>query len=40
LWERTNADYERATGLHLEPRQTVLSSALAIESVKARTTRR
>ncbi len=29
FWERTRSDYARADGLHLEPRQTVLSSAFA-----------
>jgi DNA polymerase-3 subunit delta' len=36
LWERVSADFERATGLHLEPRQTVMSSALAIATAKRR----
>lgn len=30
LWERFNEMYERATGLNLDPRQTVLSSAYAV----------
>lgn len=29
-WEQVRANFERATGLHLEPRQTILSSAHAI----------
>jgi DNA polymerase-3 subunit delta' len=34
LWERINTDYERATLVHLEPKQTVLESALALQAVK------
>jgi DNA polymerase-3 subunit delta' len=34
LWERVNALFDRATGLHLEPRQTILASAREIASVK------
>jgi DNA polymerase-3 subunit delta' len=34
LWERIRSDYDRATGLHLEPRQTVIGSAFAIDAVK------
>ena len=30
FWERTRADYGRADALHLEPRQTVLSSAFTL----------
>ena len=36
MWERMNALYERATGLHLEPRQTILTSAREIASTKRR----
>jgi hypothetical protein len=36
LWERVSADYNRAVGLHLEPRQTVMSSAFAIATAKRR----
>jgi DNA polymerase-3 subunit delta' len=35
-WERVNALYERATGLHLEPRQTILASAREIADAKRR----
>ncbi len=35
-WEQINALYARATGLHMEPRQTVLSSAQAVASAKRR----
>jgi DNA polymerase-3 subunit delta' len=34
LWEQVNALFERATGLHLEPRQTILSSARDIAGAK------
>jgi DNA polymerase-3 subunit delta' len=34
VWERLNAMYARADGLHLDPRQTVLSSALALNATK------
>jgi DNA polymerase-3 subunit delta' len=34
LWERVNALFDRATGLHLEPRQTILASAREIASAK------
>ncbi len=34
LWERFNALFARADALHLEPRQTVLSSALALNTAK------
>jgi hypothetical protein len=34
LWERVNALFDRATGLHLEPRQTILASAREIASSK------
>ncbi|MGQ0741278.1 MAG: DNA polymerase III subunit delta' [Alphaproteobacteria bacterium] len=34
LWEKLNAMFARADALHLEPRQTVLSSAQAMDSVK------
>jgi len=34
LWEQVNALYERATGLYLEPRQTILSSARDIADAK------
>ena len=34
LWEQVNALFDRATGLHLEPRQTVLSSAREIATAK------
>ena len=33
-WERISADYERAEELHLEPRQTVLGSALTVSDLK------
>lgn len=33
-WERLNAMFARADALHLDPRQTVLSSALALNAVK------
>jgi DNA polymerase-3 subunit delta' len=36
MWERLNALYERATGLHLEPRQTILASAREIAGAKRR----
>ena len=36
LWERLNETYERATGLNLDPRQTVLSSAFAIANALRR----
>jgi len=36
LWQRLNETYERATGLNLDPRQTVLSSAFAIADAKRR----
>jgi DNA polymerase-3 subunit delta' len=36
LWEQINALYERATGLYLEPRQTILSSAREIADAKRR----
>jgi DNA polymerase III subunit delta' len=36
LWQQVNALYERATGLHLEPRQTILSSAREIADAKRR----
>jgi DNA polymerase-3 subunit delta' len=36
LWAQLNELYERATGLNLEPRQTVLSSAYAIAATKRR----
>jgi len=36
LWERVHALYQRATGLHLEPRQTVLSSAREIANARRR----
>jgi DNA polymerase-3 subunit delta' len=35
-WERVNALYARATSLHLEPRQTILTSAREITAAKAR----
>ncbi|HEX3483762.1 MAG TPA: DNA polymerase III subunit delta' [Micropepsaceae bacterium] len=35
-WERLNELYARATGLHLEPRQTVLASAREIAAAKRR----
>jgi hypothetical protein len=34
LWEQVNALFDRATGLHLEPRQTILSSARDIATAK------
>jgi DNA polymerase-3 subunit delta' len=34
LWERLNADYARATLVYLEPKQTVLKTALAVEALK------
>jgi DNA polymerase-3 subunit delta' len=34
VWEQVNALFDRATGLHLEPRQTVLSSAREIGNAK------
>jgi hypothetical protein len=36
MWEHVNALYERATGLHLEPRQTILASAREIAGAKRR----
>jgi len=36
LLERLNQSYERATGLNLDPRQTVLSSAFAVAHAKRR----
>ena len=36
LWEQLNALYARATGLHLEPRQTVLTSAREIAAATRR----
>jgi DNA polymerase-3 subunit delta' len=36
LWEQTAALFERATGLHLDPRQTVLSSARDIAEARRR----
>jgi DNA polymerase-3 subunit delta' len=36
LWEQTAALFERATGLHLDPRQTVLSSAREIAEARRR----
>jgi hypothetical protein len=35
-WERVNELFARATGLHLEPRQTILASAREIAGAKAR----
>jgi DNA polymerase-3 subunit delta' len=35
-WERVHALYARAIGIHMEPRQTVLSSAAAIAAAKRR----
>lgn len=34
LWERVNALFDRATGLHLEPRQTIAASAHEIANAK------
>ena len=34
LWEQVNALFDRATGLHLEPRQTILASARDIARAK------
>jgi DNA polymerase-3 subunit delta' len=34
VWERLNALFARAGGLHLDPRQTVLASALALNAAK------
>lgn len=34
VWERLNALFARADGLHLDPRQTVLASALALNAAK------
>ncbi len=34
LWEQVNALFDRATGLHLEPRQTILASAREIGNAK------
>jgi DNA polymerase-3 subunit delta' len=34
LWEQVNALFDRAIGLHMEPRQTILSSARDIASAK------
>ena len=34
-WERVNALFGRAVGLHMEPRQTVLSAALTVQSSRA-----
>jgi DNA polymerase-3 subunit delta' len=36
LWEEVHALYERATGIHMEPRQTVISSALAVAEARRR----
>jgi hypothetical protein len=36
LWEETNALYQRAGGVHMEPRQTVLSSALRVADARQR----
>ncbi len=36
LWEQVSANYARAVGLHLEPRTTVMSSALAVAAGKRR----
>ena len=36
LWERVAEAYDRATGLNLDPRQTVISSALAVAAAKRR----
>jgi DNA polymerase-3 subunit delta' len=36
LWEETNALYQRAVGVHMEPRQTVLSSALRVADARQR----
>jgi DNA polymerase-3 subunit delta' len=37
-WERISADYTRAADLYLEPRQTVLGSALTLSELKRRST--
>jgi len=34
LWEQVNALFDRATGLHLDPRQTILASAREIANAK------
>jgi DNA polymerase-3 subunit delta' len=36
LWERVNSLYARATGLHLEPRQTIIASAREIANARRR----
>jgi len=36
LWEDLHALYERAVGVHMEPRQTVLSSALKVAEARRR----
>jgi DNA polymerase III subunit delta' len=36
LWEEMHALYERATGIHMEPRQTVISSALSVAEARRR----
>jgi len=36
LWEELHALYERAVGVHMEPRQTVISSALKIAEARRR----
>jgi len=36
LWERVEALYARAAGIYMEPRQTVLSSTIAIAAAKRR----
>ncbi|HEX3652361.1 MAG TPA: DNA polymerase III subunit delta' [Rhizomicrobium sp.] len=35
-WEQARANFDRATGLHLEPRQTIVSSIRAIQSASPR----
>ena len=37
LWEQVTAQFARAKGVHMEPRQTVLSSALAIDAARRTT---
>jgi DNA polymerase-3 subunit delta' len=36
LWERVEELYTRAVGIHMEPRQTVLSSSIAVAAAKRR----
>jgi hypothetical protein len=36
LWERVEELYTRAVGIHMEPRQTLLSSSIAVAAAKRR----